>query len=438
MHVSHRKVWKLAIPIILANLSVPLVGAVDTAVVGQLPEPAAIGAVALGALIFSFLYWGFGFLRMGTSGFVAQAYGAKNRQVLSETLVRALLLALLLGLLTILLAWPLISLVLYLIDSSVRVESMASGYSYIRIWSAPAVLSIYVFAGVFIGLQDTRAVLLIQLVLNLTNVALDFLFVSGFGWGVEGVAIASLVAEYTAMFLGLYLLRHHLSEAFNRFNRARLFDRTALSKLFDANFNIFIRTLCVLFAFSYFTGRSASLGDVVLAANAILMHLNSFMAYTLDGFAHAAEAISGSAYGARDRKNFRKSVALTSFWAFVVSLVIAVIFLLTGDRIIEWFTSIPVVSDTARQYLLWMVLMPIVAIWSFQLDGIFIGATHTREMRHAMIISLVFYLVVVQLSLPVLGNHGLFLSLILFMVMRAVTLLFHYRNIENAMNVQAS
>ena len=436
LSVSHRKVWVLAGPIIFSNLSVPLVGAVDTAVVGHLPEPQAIGAVALGALIFSFLYWGFGFLRMGTSGFVAQSLGAKNWQELSDTLSRVLVLAVILGLVTILLAWPLIDLVLYLIDSSEGVELLAGNYAHIRLWSAPAVLLMYAFTGVFIGLHNTRAVLVLQLILNISNVLLDLLFVLVFNWGVEGVALASVIAEYLAMFVGFYLLRDRIKSALGNFDKKRLLERSALLNLFTANINIFIRTLCLLFAFSYFTAKSAAMGEVVLAANAILLHLHSIMAYGLDGFAHAAEAMAGSAYGAGRQRVFRRAVMLTSFWAAIVAIATALLYFLFGSAIIDLFTNIESVSTMAKDYLPWMILAPIVSIWSFQLDGIFIGTTHTREMRNAMILSMVLYLLILQLTIPMFGNHGLYFGLTLFMLIRAASLLFYYPAIEAAIRVK--
>lgn len=429
-NITHRKVWMLAGPIILSNISVPLVGAVDTAVVGHLPEPQAIGAVALGALIFSFLYWGFGFLRMGTTGFIAQAYGSGDWRSLSDTLLRVLLLALVLGLVTIVIGWPLIDFVLYLIDSSVIVEGLTADYAHIRLWSAPAVLCVYAFTGIFIGMHNTRDVFVLQLVLNISNMLLDILFVLGFDWGVEGVALASLIAEYLAMVVGFYLLRTQIRNALERFNRARLMERSALAKLFQANSNIFIRTLCLLFAFSYFTAKSASQGEVILAANAILLHLQSIMAYGLDGFAHAVEALAGSAYGAGRRRVFRRAVALTSFWSAIIALLVGVVYYLIGETIINLFTSIEVVSTTALRYLPWMVVAPILSVWSFQLDGIFIGTGHTREMRNAMIFSLLAYLALLQLTIPMFGNHGLYLGLSCFMLIRAASLLFYFPGIE--------
>ena len=430
--VTHRKVWLLAGPIILSNISVPLVGAVDTAVVGHLPEPQAIGAVALGALIFSFLYWGFGFLRMGTTGFVAQAYGAGDWRGLSDTLLRVLLLALALGLVTIVAGWPLIDFALYLLESSAEVEGLAADYAHIRIWSAPAVLCVYAFTGIFIGMHNTRAAFVMQLVLNISNMLLDLLFVLGFEWGVEGVALASLIAEYLAVLVGTYLLRIQLGNAFARFDRARLLHRESLVRLFSANANIFIRTLCLLFAFSYFTAMSARQGEVILAANAILLHLQSIMAYGLDGFAHAVEALAGSAYGAGNRRQFRRAVYLTSFWGALVALLAGVVYLLLGAPIIKLFTSIDNVIDTALVYLPWMVVAPLISVWSFQLDGIFIGTSHTREMRNAMIVSLLTYLALLQWLIPAYGNHGLFLGLAVFMLIRALSLVFYFPGIERA------
>jgi MATE family multidrug resistance protein len=437
LEVTHRKVWMLAGPIILSNISVPLVGAVDTAVVGHLPGPESIGAVALGALIFSFLYWGFGFLRMGTTGFVAQAFGAGDWNALADTLMRVLLLALVLGAVTILVAAPLIELTFYLIDSSVEVESLAGDYASIRIWSAPAVLCVYAFTGIFIGMHNTRATFVLLLILNISNVLLDLWFVLGLDWGVEGVALASVIAEYLAMLAGLYLLRRPIRDALTRYDRARLLERSALLKLFAANGNIFVRTLCMLFAFSYFTARSAGQGEVILAANVILMHLQSIMAHGLDGFAHAVEALAGSAYGAKRLQVFRRAVRLTSFWAALVALLSGLGYWVFGEAIIGLFTNIDTVIVSAVHYLPWMIIAPLISVWSFQLDGIFIGTGHTREMRNAMIVSILVYLAVLQLTIPAFGNHGLFLGLSVFMLIRALTLIFYFRGIESAIRINA-
>jgi MATE family multidrug resistance protein len=436
--LTHRRVWALAGPIIISNISVPLVGAVDTAVVGHLPEPDSIGAVALGALIFTFLFWGFGFLRMGTTGFIARAYGANDQQALSDTLLRVLLLAVVLGAFIILLGHPLIQLALYLLDSSDSIESLAESYATIRIWSAPATLSIYVLTGIFIGLQNMRYVFVLQLVMNMINVLLDLLFVLGFDMGVEGVALATLIAEYLAALLGFWLLRKPLSKAYKNLNWTRLLERNAILALMKANGDIFVRTLCLVFSFGYFTAQSASMGDVILAANSILMHLQSILAYALDGFAHAAEALVGSAYGAGKQQQFKRAVKLTTVWGLVSALLISLIYWLFGGLILQLFTNIDAVLLSAKTYLPWTIIAPVVSIWSFQLDGIFIGTGYTREMRNAMIFSMLVYLGLLVILVPALGNHGLFLSISLFMVVRALTLGYYYPRIVNAMDYKKS
>ena len=436
--LTHRRVWALAGPIILSNISVPLVGAVDTAVVGHLPEPDSIGAVALGALIFTFLFWGFGFLRMGTTGFIARAYGANDEQALSDTLLRVLMLAIALGLVVIALGYPLIQFALYLLDSSENIESLATSYATIRIWSAPATLLIYVFTGVFIGLHNMRYVFVLQLVMNSVNVLLDLLFVLVFDMGVEGVALATLIAEYLAVLLGFWLLRNPMAKAYRQLNWTRLLEHSAILALMKANGDIFIRTLCVVFSFGYFTAQSASMGDVILAANAILMHLQSLLAYALDGFAHAVEALVGSAYGGGKQTQFKRAVKLTTIWGLVCALLISLVFWLFGGFILQWFTSIDAVLITATKYYPWTIIAPIVAIWSSQLDGIFIGTGYTREMRNAMIVSMLMYFGLLAILVPMLGNHGLFLSLTLFMILRALTLCSYYPSIVKGMDHKKS
>ena len=434
--LTHRKVWILAGPIILSNISVPLVGAVDTAVVGRLPEPDAIGAVALGAMIFSFLYWGFGFLRMSTTGFIARADGARNEVELGDMLGRALMLSMLFGLVVIIIGWPFIDWVMLLVESTPSVEQLTVDYAHIRLWSAPAVLGMYVISGTLIGLQNTKAAFLLQLLLNITNMLLDILFVSVLGAGVEGVAYASLIAEYLAFFVGLMVLSARLKSMLSLWDWARLLDKTALRGLLANNANIFIRTLSLLLVFSYFTAQGAVQGEVILAANAILLHFFNMMAYGLDGFAHAVEALAGSAYGAKNRSLFRRAVWLTTLWAGLVSIVVAMVYWLAGSLIIGWFTNIDSVIEAAELYLPWVILLPLVSVWSFQLDGIFIGAGFAREMRNGMVVSFVIYLASLQLLIPWLGNHGLFLGLCLFMVIRAITLYYYFPSIERSLSRQ--
>lgn len=431
---SHRRVWALAVPIILSNLSVPLVGAVDTAVVGHLPDPVYIGAVALGAVIFNFLYWGFGFLRMGTTGFVAQAYGAGDGIEVRATLARGVLIGVILGALLVAVQSPLLHLALWAFEGSARLESLAADYYRIRIWSAPAALVHYAFLGTLIGVQNTRAALALQLVLNGTNVVLDVLFVVGLGWGVEGVAAATLISEITAAACGALLVRRALRHLSGPWRRSHLLDASRLRALLRANANIFVRTLCLIFAFSYFTAQGTKLGEAVLAANAVLMHLQQFLAYGLDGFAHAAEALAGGAYGARDRRAFRAAARASTHWALLVAVVYLLVYAALGTQLIDLFTGIDAVRNEAYAFLPWVLASPLISVWSFQLDGIFIGTTRTREMRNGMLVSLAVYLLAVELLLPLWGNHGLWLSLLIFLAARALTLGIFYPRIERSLS----
>lgn len=406
----------------LSNVSVPLVGIVDTAVVGHLPNPIFIGAVALGAVIFSFLYWGFGFLRMGTTGLVAQDVGARDFDELRATLARSIMLAGVLGLAILILRDLLSDVAFWALEGGARVEGFARQYYAVRVFAAPAALFNYVILGFAIGVQNTRAALALMLLLNITNTVLDVLFVMGFGWGVEGVAAASVISEYSAAAFGVFLMRGILSRLGGRWHAYRLFDRFRVKTLMSVNLNIFVRTLCLVFAFFHFTSTGAKLGDIILAANAVLMHFQTFMAYSLDGFAHATEALSGSAYGARDRRAFLSVVRASSVCALAVALAYCVVYAGFGTSIIALITGIADVRTTAATYLPWLVVAPMISVWSFQLDGIFIGTTRVAAMRNAMIVSLIAFLAALWLFLPWWGNHGLWAALTVFMAVRAVTL----------------
>ncbi len=418
----YRRVWSVAWPIMLSNVSVPLVGIVDTAVVGHLPNPVFIGAVALGAVVFSFLYWGFGFLRMGTTGLVAQDIGARDYDELRATLARALILASVLGLAILILRAPAGELAFWALEGSSMVEGFAKQYYAVRVFAAPAALVNYVVLGFVIGIQNTRAALALMLLLNITNVLLDVLFVMGFGWGVEGVAAASLISEYSAAVFGLLLIRRILSRLDGRWQSYRLFDRSRLRTLLSVNLNIFVRTLCLIFAFFHFTSASARLGDIVLAANAVLMHFYTFMAYSLDGFAHAVEALAGAAFGSRNRRAFLNAVHASTVCAGLVAVLYCLVYAAFGGSIVALVTGISEVRTTAGEFLPWLAIAPIVSVWSFQLDGIFIGTTSTVAMRNAMLLSLAAFLIAVWLLLPLWGNHGLWAALMVLMVTRAITL----------------
>ncbi len=433
-----RRVWAISWPIVLSNLSVPMVGLVDTAVMGHLPDPVFIGAVALGAMVFNFLYWGFGFLRMGTTGFVAQMRGARDTDGLRAVLARAFVLALGIGLLVLLAQYPLVRATLWLLDASDRVERLAGDYIFIRIWSAPATLAGYVVLGYLIGMQQTRSALLIQLTLNIGNVLLALLFVMHFGWGVKGVAAATLIAETGGAVLGVVVLLRSLRRVGGRLRPGWLHDSAPMLRMLRANTDIFIRTVCLIGAFFWFTAAGARLGDLTLAVNAVLLHFQHMMAYGLDGFAFAAEALAGSACGARNRRALRAAVVASTQMALVVALGFALVYLLAGRHIIDLLSSIPEVREVAYDYLPWLMLMPLISVWSFQLDGIYIGATRTAEMRNGMLVSLLVYAGVASLAIPSLGNHGLWLAFALWMLARAATLAAWYPRLERALPADAT
>jgi len=422
MRPWHGPVWRLALPIMLANVTTPLMGMVDSAIVGHLPDPALIGAVAVGALIFSFLFWAFGFLRMGTTGFAAQAFGAGDRAEVAAACVRPALLALALGGLLIALQAPLGNLAFGLVEPGAEVERNARIYYEIRILSAPATLLAYVVVGWFIALQDTRWVLVYGLLTNLLNLGFSLAFVLGLDLGIAGVAWGTVCAEVAALLLIAPAIAGKLRRHGARPGLARLLDAARLLALLRVNADLFVRTLALLVAFGLFTTLGARQGDEILAANALLLHLQSLMAYALDAFAHAAETLTGAAWGRRDRRAFVGGLEAATLWAAIFAIGAAIAYALAGPAILRLFTEHQSILDLAAFYLPWMVVSPLVSVWSYMLDGVFIGATRSATMRNSMLLSLAIYLVAVWALLPDGGNHGLWIAFLLFMLARAVTM----------------
>ncbi|MGM0559721.1 MAG: MATE family efflux transporter [Pseudomonadota bacterium] len=425
-----RRVWRISGPVILSNLSIPLLGAVDTAVMGHMPGPSYVGAVAVGALIFNVFYWIFGFLRMGTTGFAAQAHGAEDAVERAAVIWRAALVGGVLGLGLIVLQWPLGLLAFAVIDPSAEVTALGERYYDLRIWGAPATLITYAISGWLLGIDRAGHVLAVQLTLNGLNIALNLFFVLGLGMTVEGVALGTVIAEYTAVTLGLVLVWRRLRPEQVLVSRHRLFARARLLALFRVNRDIMIRTACLQTAFVLFTAIGARMGDVTLAANAILINLLQFTSYGLDGFAHAAEALAGQAFGARRRSSFRRAAWVSSLWAAGAAVAVSLLFWLAGEAILSLYTNQDPVLRQAGTYMPWMVAMPLVAVASYQLDGVFIGATRTVAMRNAMIASLLVYLAVLAVAVPLWGNHGLWFSMVSLMLARAATLAVRWPALE--------
>ena len=418
--LKSRDVLAIAIPMILSNATVPLVGIADMAVAGQLNDPALTGGVSLGSTIFAMLFWSFGFLRMGTTGLTAQAVGAGGEGEIAANLYRSLVIAAAGGALLFTLHVPLILLILKLVGASPEVETATAAYLGVRILSAPATLANYALTGWFIGLARAGLALVLQLFLNIVNIALAVVLVLLAGKGAEGAALAAVCAEYSALAAGL-LIASRLLRA-HRGTRIAVFEKRAFKKLIAVNGDITIRTVCLLFVFTFFAAQGARLGDVALAANSVLRSLSDLSAYVLDGFAFAAEVLAGQAAGAGSLPRFRQAVFLSSAWAGVLALFVSVAFWACGLLLIQFMTSSAEVRDAARTFLPWAILTPLAGVACFQLDGIFIGATRTADMRNMMIVSLAAFLAAFAVLTPVFGNHGLWASLMVFYAARAVTL----------------
>jgi MATE family multidrug resistance protein len=419
--ITHRSVLTIAVPIMLSNVSEPLIGVVNTAVIGQLPDPYYIGAIAIGALIFSFIFWGFGFLRLSTGGLSALAVGAGDSEELVAVLFRALMIAAMAGVALILLS-PLIRDVGFgLIGGSAGVRQHGETYFNWRIWSAPFAFANYCVMGWFIGQAKSRLTFLVQLFLNVTNMALSSLFVLKLGMTSDGIGLAALLSEIAAAALALSLAFIHVRRMGHHINRARIFAWPRLRGTIAMNGDVMIRTMCLVFAFSWFTARGARAGDVTVAANAVLMHFFEVAAYMIDGFAYASEALVGQSVGARNRQRFRLAVWLTSLWALVAGLAFSLVIFVMGPVFIDLLTVNVEVRETARAYLPWAAIAPFLGTICFQFDGIFTGAMATRDMRNMMIVSLAIFMTAWWFLEARYGNHGLWAALNIFFVARGMT-----------------
>lgn len=422
----NRKVLNLAIPNIISNLSVPLIGAVDTALIGHLEQTYYLGAIALGGMIFNFIFWGFGFLRMGTTGMTAQSYGQENRTESVMTLARALAVAGVFSLLIVLLQAWIADLSFWLVDASAEVERYTRLYFNIRIYTAPATLGLYAINGWFLGMQNARYPMVVTIFLNLLNVILDVYFVYGLGMHVDGVAWGTLIARYAGFALGVVLLVSAYRSWLQQYVHALLLEVKALKKFFLVNRDIFIRTLCLIFTFSFFTAKSASFGDVILAANSILLQLWMIVSYGIDGFAYAAESLVGRFSGSRQQNRLRLAVKYCFVWGVGIGLTASAVYAVFDIQILQIFTDQQPVIEAAMVVFAWTIAGPAVSSFSYIWDGVFIGATATVPMRNSMLVAtLAVFLPVYFIALPFLGNHALWLAMTLFMLARGLALTFY-------------
>ncbi|MBL6426478.1 MAG: MATE family efflux transporter [Maritimibacter sp.] len=429
--ITHRRVLKIAVPVVAANVTVPILGAVDTGVVGQLGEAAPIGAVGIGAIILTAIYWVFGFLRMGTAGLASQALGAGDRGELAAILTRVLMIGFAGGAAVILLQIPLFWASFQIAPASDQVEALARDYMGIRVWSAPAMIALYGVMGWLIAQERTASVLVVQLTMNGINIVFDLLFVLGFDWGVQGVAVATLISEWSGLALGLWLCRAAFRVPDWR-DWARVLDRARLIRMARVNTDILIRSLLLEVMIVSFMFMGARFGDVALAANQVLLQFLHVTAYAMDGFAFGAEALVGQALGARNRAALRRAAVVSSIWGAVIVVLLAGVFLVAGGVVIDIMATDEGVRQAARDYLPWMVLAPIIGWLPWMMDGIFIGATRTADMRNMMVVSLAVYGLAAVLLVPAFGNHGLWAAYIISYAARGVTLAARYPALERS------
>jgi len=428
---SDKALWRLALPMIVSNISVPLLGLVDTAVIGHLDSPVYLGGVAIGATATSFLFMLLLFLRMSTTGLTAQAYGAKDPLRLARALVQPLILALGAGLLIVLLRTPLIDLALHIVGGSEDVLHQARRFLEIRWLSAPASLANLVLLGWLLGVQYARAPVILLVVGNLLNIVLDLWLVIGLKMNVQGAALATAVAEYATLLLGLWMVWRVLALRGISLALLKASWRGNIRKLLALNRDIMLRSLLLQLCFGALTVLGARLGPEIIAVNAVLMTLLTFTAYALDGFAYAVEAHSGQAYGARESGQLREVWRAACRQSGMVALAFALVYALAGNPIVALLTSLPELRTLASHYLVWQVILPVVGVWCYLLDGMFIGATRGAEMRNSMAVAAAGFGLTL-FTLPWLGNHGLWLALSVFLALRGLSLGWiwhrHWRN----------
>lgn len=430
----NKRILSLAIPNIISNITVPLLGMVDLAIVGHLDSKKYIGAIALGSMIFNIIYWAFGFLRMGTSGMTAQALGARNLKEVHANLARSFMVAIVGAILLLLFQWPISKVAFYFIDGSAQVEKFAQSYFYIRIWAAPATIGMYAITGWLIGMQNTKAPMVVALVINVLNIGFNLLFVKVFDMKSDGVALGTVLAQYSGFILSIILVVVFYQKIFKYKDRAEILDFGKIKRFFLVNRDIFIRTMSLLAVFTFFTSKSASINTVILDANAILLQFLFIFSFLTDGFAYAAEALSGKFYGAGDKKRLLQFIHLIFRWGFGLSAIFTLLYLIGADILIGLLTNISEVIETCMEYKVWVLLIPLVSVASFIWDGIFIGITATKQMRNSMLISVfVIFFPVWYFLNNTYENHALWLAFLLFLLSRGATQTVMFQNIKKGL-----
>jgi len=425
-----KEIFRLTIPNIITNITIPLLGIVDLALLGHLNSHVYLGAVSIGAMIFNILYWGMNFLRMSTTGFTAQAFGRKDNSKIASNLISPVIIGISIGILLIFLQYPIDKLSFYLLDAEKQTEQFASSYFAIRIWAAPATLALYGFYGWFIGVQNAKYPMIVAVSINIVNVALSYFFIYNLGMNSDGAAIGTVIAQYFGLLLSIIFILAKYKNYFKTYKLKIRFNKTELSRYFAVNANIFVRTLGIMAVFTFFTGSSANRGTLVLDANTILFQFYIFFSYFIDGFAYATEALTGKYLGEKNKVKLVKAVKEIFKYSFLISIVFTLVYLFLGKEIIKLMSSQAEVIALAEKYLFWVWLLPILSFASFIWDGAFVGLTASKEMRNTMLFSsvLVFFPAFYLLQ-NYMGNNALWLALLLFLLSRGLTQTLIFRNI---------
>lgn len=420
MTPTNKQILHIAIPSIVSNITVPLLGLVDVTIVGHLGSASYIGAIAVGGMLFSMIYWIFGFLRMGTGGLTAQAYGSHNLKEATRILQRSLAVSMLLALALLVLQYPIRIIAFLIIDASPDVRQLAASYFHICIWGAPATLGLYGFTGWFIGMQNSRFPMFIAITQNIVNIAASLFFVFVLGMKVEGVALGTLIAQYAGLLMAYVLWLRYYRPLRKYLGRKHIFEREAMVRFFQVNRDIFLRTLCLVAVTVFFTSAGAAYGDVTLAVNTLLMQLFTLFSYIMDGFAYAGEALSGKHIGANNRNALRLTVRNLFGWGFALALMFTLLYGIGGKGFLRLLTNDEQVILASATYFYWVLAIPLVGFSAFLLDGICIGATATRLMLRAMIVASASFFLVYYVFQSSLGNHALWMAFILYLSLRGI------------------
>ncbi len=416
----NRKILQLAVPSIISNITVPLLGLIDVAIVGHLGSTAYIGAIAVGGLLFNIIYWNFGFLRMGTGGMTSQAFGKRDLKEAVKVLVRSLCVGLSIACILLLLQYPIEKIAFRLIDATPEVKNGAGIYFRICIWGAPAVLGMYGFTGWFIGMQNSRFPMFISIAQNIVNILCSLFFVYGLHLKVEGVAFGTLIAQYSGLALALYLWARYYGKLKKYIRLRSSLQRSAMRRFFSINSDIFLRTLCLVGVTAFFTSTGAKQGDVILAVNTLLMQLFTLYSYIMDGFAYAGEALAGRYIGAGNKPLLRRMVRILFRWGIGLALLFTLLYVAGGKSFLHLLTNDLSVIEAADAYFYWVLAIPLIGFAAFLWDGIFIGATATRSMFYAMLIASGCFFLIYYLFYPLMGNHALWMAFLIYLGGRGI------------------